>query len=267
MAEKRFRLSELDLDEVSFVDVPADPLAKVILFKTASGCVIKAGRDCSSIGASGKCTREGCPMFGKICKGPAGVQFVVGFKEGGGSDVQSIIFDSDKWDQEKAKAWLKDHNFTSAKVDETPNTLRYRQHDPGGYIRFRVIAPGAQASKALQGKIDLQKLHDAIAAAVRAKFDTVEKGAKGSSLWIRDLTGDSVIFEQIEKVFQAAYEIEISDKGEPIVKISESVPVEIHYKEIGKVETVSPAHEFRMGQLKSRIGQLERRVSKILASH
>jgi hypothetical protein len=73
-----------------------------------------------------------------------GIQFVIGFpQDGGGSEVQSVLFDKDKWTVEDAKQWLKDHDFKGLEVDQTENTLRFRQHDPGQYERMRTITPGA----------------------------------------------------------------------------------------------------------------------------
>jgi hypothetical protein len=56
--------------------------------------------------------------------------------EKAGGKVQSVIFDSEKWTLADAKAWLKDHDFASPKVDETENSYRFRQAEPGGFKRF-----------------------------------------------------------------------------------------------------------------------------------
>jgi hypothetical protein len=47
------------------------------------------------------------------------------FKE----EVQSIIFDKDKFSLNKAKDWLKNHNYKTD-VDEKENTYRFRQNEP-----------------------------------------------------------------------------------------------------------------------------------------
>ncbi len=46
--------------------------------------------------------------------------------------VQSVIFSKTKgsWTVDKAKRWLKSHNFKSSKVDETSQSWRFRQFDP-----------------------------------------------------------------------------------------------------------------------------------------
>src|SRR5215472_12159000 len=146
-------LSELKLNEVSLVDKPANstvdrngkktPRAVVALFKRDTD-VEKHGPGCKC--EKCKCltkdisiTTGGNSDVGKV----AGVQFVIGFpKGGGGSEVASVIFDKDNWDENKARAWLKDHDMKAGSPDSTANTLRFRQKDPGGFSRFRVIQPG-----------------------------------------------------------------------------------------------------------------------------
>lgn len=44
-------------------------------------------------------------------QGGAGVDFLIGFKAGGGSEVQSIHFDKSKFTATQARAWLKKHKF------------------------------------------------------------------------------------------------------------------------------------------------------------
>ena len=69
-----------------------------------------------------------------------GVLFIIGFpKDGGGSEVQSVLFDKTKWTVEEARKWLKTHKFHSGKVDVTDKYIRFRQNDPGKYKRLRTI--------------------------------------------------------------------------------------------------------------------------------
>lgn len=46
------------------------------------------------------------------------------------SQVQTVIFDAEKWTPEKAREWLDEHNLRHDKIDETENTLRFRQFHP-----------------------------------------------------------------------------------------------------------------------------------------
>lgn len=82
-----------------------------------------------------------------------GVKFVIGFKKEGGSEIQSVIFDKRKFTKEQAKAWLEKAKLDSGKVDETEDSYRFRQHDPGDYTRFRVMVPG-QNAKESAGPLD-----------------------------------------------------------------------------------------------------------------
>ena len=89
-----------------------------------------------------------------VAKAPKGIQFNIGFKEQGGSEVQSVVFTSEEWDEDAAKTWLDDHDMESGKMDKTTSTLRFRQKPPEDYVRFRMITPGAQVAKALAAKME-----------------------------------------------------------------------------------------------------------------
>ena len=91
-----------------------------------------------------------------VTKKTKGIKFVIGFKEKGGSEVQSVIFDSKLWTETDAKQWLKDNDFTGLEVDETENSLRFRQKDPGQYVRMRTITAGEK--KKIDEGADMLKL-------------------------------------------------------------------------------------------------------------
>ena len=44
--------------------------------------------------------------------------------------VQSVVFPKDKFTQGEALRWLIDHGYKHEKIDITPNTYRFRQHNP-----------------------------------------------------------------------------------------------------------------------------------------
>ena len=49
------------------------------------------------------------------------------------NNIQSVLFGKEKNTEKKADAWLKEHGFTIEKSTynfDSPNYLRYRQHDP-----------------------------------------------------------------------------------------------------------------------------------------
>ena len=49
---------------------------------------------------------------------PDGVDAILGVKEGGGSEIQSLRFDSSLWTPERAKEWLKEHDFSMGAFEE-----------------------------------------------------------------------------------------------------------------------------------------------------
>ena len=50
-----------------------------------------------------------------------------GLEDDGESEIQSIVFNKDKWTKRKAINWLKKHNYEGLDCDEKENTLRFRQ--------------------------------------------------------------------------------------------------------------------------------------------
>jgi hypothetical protein len=67
-------------------------------------------------------------------------------KQENGSEIQSVLFDKDKWTVERAKAWLKRNDLKSSKLDETEDKLRFRQKDPAQFKRFRNIKGNSSGS-------------------------------------------------------------------------------------------------------------------------
>lgn len=61
------------------------------------------------------------------------------------SQIQTVVFRTDEsptdvnggdgWTASSARSWLADHDFRSDKIDETDNTIRFRQIDPERCIR------------------------------------------------------------------------------------------------------------------------------------
>jgi uncharacterized protein len=57
-----------------------------------------------------------------------------------GFQVQTLIFPKAHWDSAAdCKAWAKEHDFKSGDVDETEDSYRLRQRDPGDFVRFATI--------------------------------------------------------------------------------------------------------------------------------
>lgn len=50
--------------------------------------------------------------------------------EASGLEIQSLLFSKDKFTEEDAIAWAKEHGFKSSDIDETEDSIRIRQDDP-----------------------------------------------------------------------------------------------------------------------------------------
>ena len=221
MPKEKTLLSAVELDEISLVDAGANQHAKVILMK-------RTDREEDVDKAA-----------------PAGIQFNLGFADEGGSEVQSVIFDSKLWDAERAKKWLKDHDMVSEKVDETANTLRFRQKDPADFKRFRVITPGKAVSKALNAKDSFQRVSSVVEQAVRDEFGVKpENGLQAAGPWIRDLFKDSTIFDQDGQTYRVDYSVDRDENsGELKVTLGDKVPVDVVYQDVKKSDEPSPVDE------------------------
>lgn len=69
------------------------------------------------------------------------VREAVKAKAGPGSRVQTLVFDKEKYPKaEDAQGWASDHGFKSEEVDETGESFRLRQEDPGAFVRMRTIS-------------------------------------------------------------------------------------------------------------------------------
>jgi hypothetical protein len=72
----------------------------------------------------------------------------------GRSQVQSLVLSKDTFKTvAAARKWVKDHDFKTDGLDETKDSYRFRQVNPGGFARFRVkqLAPGVQAVIGFKG--------------------------------------------------------------------------------------------------------------------
>lgn len=56
--------------------------------------------------------------------------------------VQTILFDRRQWRLDQAEGWLADNGYSSAKVDITPNFLRFRQKNPNRDAVYTTRAGG-----------------------------------------------------------------------------------------------------------------------------
>jgi hypothetical protein len=63
--------------------------------------------------------------------------------------IQTLIFSKRRYTREQAARWLSEHGFHSRKIDETEDSLRFRQREPSefqaGSFRTVPITGGIQA--------------------------------------------------------------------------------------------------------------------------
>lgn len=68
-------------------------------------------------------------------------------------DVQTLIFPKDKFKSaDAAKAWARERGYKYGDVDETEESFRLRQEEPGGYDIMRTIELGDSGVKAVVGR-------------------------------------------------------------------------------------------------------------------
>jgi hypothetical protein len=68
---------------------------------------------------------------------PAGVEAIFGFKGDGGSEIQSVAFDSSMFSPAQAKKWLEDNKLSSAGFEEAKG-----DHSDGSSVRFDDLGDG-----------------------------------------------------------------------------------------------------------------------------
>lgn len=143
------RLVNLRLNRCDLVDEPANPKARVVLFKRASAPAIGDGHvdrpDWYAKDAQYAMLRASVP-FGKPypnehaarIKPPgqfdrfartndkfgAGISAIFGIHRDGGSELQAIRFDRSKFTPAAARAWLRDHDYSAALVPATDEGKR-----------------------------------------------------------------------------------------------------------------------------------------------
>lgn len=69
-----------------------------------------------------------------------GIRLILGWpRTGGGSRVQSVLFDRNLWTLSEARRWLEDHGYKYGSVEATGSYWRFRQEDPKVFSRMRTL--------------------------------------------------------------------------------------------------------------------------------
>ena len=163
----------------------------------------------------------GAVLIDKHLEKSIGDRYWTKFYKGGricpvGTEIQTLIFDKDKFDKKSAKEWAKKHDFKYGFVDEKEETLRIRQQNPSSFRKdtFRTIdiTKGVQAviacpkkNYAEGGDIDYDK--------IISLYDVTED-SKGE---IMGLVSQSLYSEDKLKKYQERAAVKTSeylDKGD-----------------------------------------------------
>ncbi len=68
-----------------------------------------------------------------------------------GSQVQALLFPTDRFTVAEAKAWASKHNWRHDDVDAKDAFIHLRQQDPKGFRRIRTVFFGGSGVKARVG--------------------------------------------------------------------------------------------------------------------
>jgi len=167
-------LTKVKLWEVSPVVFPAYQATHI----SARSILATLGRPVSDIlprlverSRSGRITADESAMFEAILAQNQATADDVDEERQEGFEIQTLIFPKAHWDSAAdCKAWAKDHDFKAGDVDETDDTYRLRQRDPGDFVRLRTICinPGRDTSpgseeckvKAVGGPVKEGRAHE-----------------------------------------------------------------------------------------------------------
>jgi hypothetical protein len=135
-------------------------------------------------------------LIGAMANPDSGIRFVLGIVKKAGhkiSEVQSVMFDKLKWTADAAKAWLKEHGFTTPKADEAATFWRFRQEDPKKYKEYRTVVPGTRRNPTDEGS------HYAVLDGVRVGLGTggtIIFSTDWDYLWKLAAKGDARLIKQ-----------------------------------------------------------------------
>jgi hypothetical protein len=69
------------------------------------------------------------------------------------SQVQSLLFDKERWGIPAAKKWAKDHGFRYGQVDDGPNYIHLRQFDPIRGRPCRTVTWASHQGRAIKARV------------------------------------------------------------------------------------------------------------------
>jgi hypothetical protein len=84
-----------------------------------------------------------------INQGGAGIDFIIGFKRGGGSEVQAIRFAKSKFTAAEAKKWLADHDHKAISFEPAAEGSNNSELD------FEAVSPDLAQGSAIEGEVEI----------------------------------------------------------------------------------------------------------------
>lgn len=145
-------------------------------------------------------------------KGGNGIDFVYGFKKGGGSEIISVRFNKKQFSPKQAKAWLKKHSMGSSKFE-----------------------PASEAMTIIIGEAEYpyEKIRDLIYVAMQAKFPGSD--GYGCRYWIERTWADKILCHKSYSAKEEDHNLclipytlmEPEGEGSPEVELGEPIPVQI----------------------------------------
>lgn len=143
-----------------------------------------------------------------------GVRIVVGIPKSElvrkATEIQTLIFSKDKFTKKQAKSFAERNDFKMGKIDETGPSFRFRQRDPGDFVRLRTIKlPKSDGVKATVGPVkkeaeerDFDRVAESCPESLMiCKLDDEKRIVTGIVLEpdVFDLQGDTITEDDIEK--------------------------------------------------------------------
>lgn len=159
-----------------------------------------------------------------------------GIKGKTSTTVPSLIFPKGEFTRATAISWAKEHDFKSDKVDETEDSFRLRQRNPGDFTpgSFRTITPGENQSREEERNMakdkeleEKEKEKGGEMAKLQAKIKELEKALATATA-------------KNEKKMSSEKEVEFSNKLDVLSTELEQTKTELaDEKHKGKVEAVN----------------------------
>lgn len=172
----------------------------------------------------------------------------------GKTHTQSVLFDREHWTEERARAWLEEHDYITGGLDETEERLRFRQYDPDDRFRYRTQDIEREGVSLVQG---------------------FPKGSRPKGIVGRLLSGESVSVlapkdspllrfrvkvEKLDEERRVAYgwASVIEEGGEEVVDYDREI--------ITEDDLVSYVHKFKLGGYGGKVMHAGERVSELVES-